>query len=66
MNNKLLIRSVINRFLVGALAPVSLAKNFNMVANGNNLFYINGTSGDAWFGHNVKTIRDFCVSGGII
>jgi len=39
MKNKLLIGFVINRFLVGALAPMSLTKNFNIIANGNDLFF---------------------------
>ena len=40
MKNKLLIGSVINRFLVGALAPMSLTKNFNIIANGNDAILI--------------------------
>src|SRR6056297_355739 len=64
MKNKNLIL-ILGIFLVGALVPMGFAKNFNITSNGNDLFFVNGSSGDAWFGYNVTAVEDFCLETGI-
>jgi len=57
MNKKIMILIVGMFFLIGALVPMSLAKNFNITSNGNDLsqgddlvydwpFYVDGSNGN--------------------
>ncbi|PJC45161.1 hypothetical protein CO037_02910, partial [Candidatus Pacearchaeota archaeon CG_4_9_14_0_2_um_filter_30_8] len=63
--NKNIFILVIGIFLiVGALAPMVSAKNFNITSNGEDIFYVNGSSGNSWFGGNVTAVDDFCITSG--
>ncbi|PIN71448.1 hypothetical protein COV77_01875, partial [Candidatus Pacearchaeota archaeon CG11_big_fil_rev_8_21_14_0_20_30_13] len=51
-------------FLVGTFGMIS-AKNFNITSNGNTLFLVNGTTGNALFGYNVTASHFFGDGSGL-